>query len=464
MRLQTMALLACVVLATTAVPAASSAVTLTKTCLTGTDPSVAVDAAQITAVRGLVELGCPCSAFDGTVGKTHRNYTMCAGSIIAAQAPANLRPQCVRTVKSFYARSICGVNPALHVQPCIRKSVKTGAVTCGIRPTTKADGITPNDHFVSTTKATFAGCPTYTHCIDAGDTDGNLRIAAPGDNGSCTPPPAPTVFVVVMENRNWSAIHGSTSAPYLNGVLLAAGAHAEQYFNPPALHPSEPNYLWLEAGTNFGVLNDGLPATNSQGTTAHLVTLLNTAGKGWKSYQEDIGGTNCPLTNVGLYAPKHNPMVFFQDVTGNNNLSDPYCIAHVRPYTELATDLAAGTVAPYNFITPNLCDDGHDTCGPVNDAILQTDNWLSTEIPRIVQSNAYQHGGVLIITWDEGLFSDGPIGLIVLSRHAKAGYSNSIHYTHSSTLRSLQDILGVSPYLGDAVNATDLSDLFLTYP
>ena len=40
-------------------------------------------------------------------------------------------------------------------------------------------------------------------------------------------------------------------------------------------------------------------------------------------------------------------------------------------------------------------------------------------------------------------------------------YSNTIDYTHSSTLRTLQEIFGVDgPFLGDAANATDLSDLF----
>lgn len=54
--------------------------------------------------------------------------------------------------------------------------------------------------------------------------------------------------------------------------------------------------------------------------------------------------------------------------------------------------------------------------------------------------------------------------MIVLSPLAKVGYSNSIHYTHSSTLRSLQEIFAVTPLLGDAANATNLADLFTTYP
>jgi len=53
--------------------------------------------------------------------------------------------------------------------------------------------------------------------------------------------------------------------------------------------------------------------------------------------------------------------------------------------------------------------------------------------------------------------------MIVLSPLAKGGgYFNSIHYTHSSTLRTFQEIFGLSPFLGDAANATDLGDLFLS--
>ena len=71
-----------------------------------------------------------------------------------------------------------------------------------------------------------------------------------------------TVWVVMMENHNWTGdnsgakfgapdIKGNPAAPYINGTLLNTSAHAEQYYNPPGNHPSQPNYLWLEAGTNF---------------------------------------------------------------------------------------------------------------------------------------------------------------------------------------------------------------------
>ena len=66
------------------------------------------------------------------------------------------------------------------------------------------------------------------------------------------------------------------------------------------------------------------------------------------------------------------------------------------------------------------------------------DSWLAQALPPILASEAYQNGGIVFITWDEGVGGDHPIGLIVLSPDAKAGYANSIAYTHSSLLRTLQ--------------------------
>lgn len=274
-----------------------------------------------------------------------------------------------------------------------------------------------------------------------------------------------TVFVILMENQNWSAIRGNRNAPYVNNTLLPMASHAEQYFNPPSIHPSLPNYLWLEAGTNFGILDDGDPSVNSQTTTQHLVALLQANGITWKAYQEGISGSDCPLRDIGRYAVRHNPFVYFNDVTDNQNRNSLNCISHVRPFFELATDLAANTVARYNFVTPDLCNDMHDSCSPINNDIAQGDAWLSQQLPPILASSVYQNGGVVFILWDEARTGDGPIGMIVLSPFAKGGgYQNTIHYSHGSTLRTLQEIFGVVPLLGDAESQTNLSDLFTVFP
>src|SRR5205823_2583039 len=171
-----------------------------------------------------------------------------------------------------------------------------------------------------------------------------------------------TVFLIVMENTDWSSIKGSSSAPYINRTLLPIAAHAEQYYNPPNMHPSLPNYLWLEAGTNFGIFDDNDPSSNHQSTTSHLVDMLENSRISWKTYQEDEGsggfdGTYCPTGFDGnYYDVNHNPFAYFTDITNNT----ARCIQHVRPYSEFLTDLASNTVPRYNFIVPDLCHDMHE--------------------------------------------------------------------------------------------------------
>jgi hypothetical protein len=279
-----------------------------------------------------------------------------------------------------------------------------------------------------------------------------------------------TLFVILMENHDWADIVGSASAPYINS-LLAIGAHCENYHNVPpsnSQHPSEPNYIWLEAGDNLGLTTDNNPsASNCAKGQDHLAKQLSAAGIPWKGYMEDISGTICPLTQPGNYAVRHDPFVFFDDVSGTDcsDQTSAYCIQHVRPYSELAGDLASGQVGKYNFITPNECHDMHSNgCPGSNDVIKQGDDWLSTEIPKLMASQPYLDGGAIFITWDEGDSGNAPIGMIVLSPLAKVGYSSNTSLSHSSMLRTAQTVCGVSPFLHDAANAADLGELFTSFP
>jgi len=278
-----------------------------------------------------------------------------------------------------------------------------------------------------------------------------------------SPIPVKTVFIILMENHNWSSgssgILGTTNCPYINNTLLPIASYCSQYYNPPGIHTSEPNYLWLVAGTNFGVLDDNPPSVNHKSSTNTLFTQLDRSGLSWRAYEEDITGLVCPDVDAGEYAVRHDPFVFFDSV--RNNLT--YCTNHVRPYTELTRDLQSNTVAHYNFITPNLTNDMHDAPCTGCSSRVSGDAWLSHQIPKIMSSQAYSNNGAIFITWDEAATGDGPIGMIVLSPLAKGhGYNNSIHYDHSSTVRTMQNIFGLRPYLGHSTN--DLSDLFVTLP
>jgi hypothetical protein len=280
-----------------------------------------------------------------------------------------------------------------------------------------------------------------------------------------------TIFLVLMENNNWSSIKGNTqSAPYINSLLTNPQASwCTNYFdNPAKVHPSEPNYIWLQAGSNVladhtFTTDDDASASNSSGAT-HLGTLMAAKGVSFKNYAEDIDGTTCPIatdSNAPNYAPKHVPFVFFHDISGNPpSATSATCMQHVIPYTKLSTDLTSGSVAQYNFISPNLCDDMHTDCG-TGDAIKQGDDWLKVQIPMIMASNAYKNDGAIFITWDESEGGEFPIGMIVLSPLAKGnGYQSTTKYYHSSMVRTVQEVFGLTPLLNDAANQPDLSDLF----
>jgi phospholipase C len=273
------------------------------------------------------------------------------------------------------------------------------------------------------------------------------------------------------ENHSATSIYGAAGAPYINNTLMPMGAHVSNYLTH--VHPSEPNYIYIEAGDNLGATNDNDPVpSNEQTTTSHLVSQLVAANLTWKAYVEDIDGKSCPLTSTGAFAVKHTPQLFFKDVTDNFSASSATCMAHVRPYTELATDLTNGTVAAFNFITPNLCDDMHGGVFQCLTAgVPEGDTWLKNNVPAILASSAFKNGGLLLIVWDEGdeplfqMASDGPLPMLAIGSMVKTNYAGSVGYTHASMTKSLEEIFGV-PLLNHAMDATtnDLADLFTQFP
>jgi hypothetical protein len=249
-----------------------------------------------------------------------------------------------------------------------------------------------------------------------------------------------SVFTIVMENKSYGDIIGNGAAPYINQLAkdnaVAAGYH-DSY-----IHPSEPNYIWMVAGENFGILNDDDPnASNVINSQSHVADQLERAGLTWRSYQESMGAP-CGLTSHGTYAVKHNPFVYFADVNGWNGTTfapGARCTDHVVDYGQLATDLAAGQVPDYVFITPDLKHDMHDG------SIAAGDAWLAAEVPKILASSAYKNGGALFILWDEGSSQGDDPPFIAVSPNAKPGFVSKTSYDTSSFLKTVQAMLGVEP-------------------
>lgn len=210
----------------------------------------------------------------------------------------------------------------------------------------------------------------------------------------------------------------------------------------------------------------------------------------WAVPLKSISGTFAPGSfnqfngsNQYNCAAKHNPQVFFTDTNGGNDSSAANPLSkQYAPLQQLFGDLANDNVADYNWITPNQFNDMHTGLsggykGLTGDAakIRQGDDFLAQVVPVIMASNAYKNHGAIILWWDEseqdGVAGDNPddfnhtIAEIVISERAHPNvdglpYASPVNYTHSSDLRTMQEIFHAGPFLGDAANATDLSDLF----
>jgi hypothetical protein len=347
--------------------------------------------------------------------------------------------------------------------------------------------------------------------------------------GAATAQTVGNVFVIDMENHNLTQpgsytatppLLNNPAAPFLNSLMTPGNANAAQtsfasnYTNAaPGIHPSLPNYLWQEAGTNFGVFNDNQPfgpGGVNQGNAPSLTGLMQAQGISWKSYQEDIDKDatgkvlpqsqwTVPLYNQsGTYttvvnpyngslqydfATKHDGSLYFNATNGGNDTStgNPL-VSRYAPLEQLASDLNKNTTAQYSVITPNQFNDMHSaltggftyngihyTGGQAS--IAQGDNFLSMIVPQIMASAAYKNNGAIVIWFDETEGGDSKaftLPEIVISPLAKGNaYNSTLSYTHSSDLKTMEQLFGVyapgGGYLGDAntPGTNDLSDMFV---
>lgn len=290
-----------------------------------------------------------------------------------------------------------------------------------------------------------------------------LRAARP-KTGAASLPNIRHVFVVMMENKDYGEVIGNPAdAPYINQDVVPQAAYASQYYSAVNHGRGDgnslPNYLWLVAGTNFGINNDHAPfgrqgqILNSQPGPPPLAAALERQGISWRAY---LGGyaRGCPLeNNPQHYAVRHDPFVYFRGFTG----PDPAHPAagcgppRLAPMAQLGSDLRAGGahVARFNFIVPGVCDDMHDDCIGSRgwpDEVEEGDGWLSRTLPAILASAAYRDDGAVFILWDEGNFHDGgPLPVLVLSPLVRPGLHAAERFNHSSALRTWCEIFGVAP-------------------
>jgi phospholipase C len=343
---------------------------------------------------------------------------------------------------------------------------------------------------------------------------GIVALVAAGAPPMSKPPVVGHIFTLVLENESFDRSFGpSSKAPYLATTLTRQGALLTQYYGIG--HNSLDNYIAMISGQapneatqrdcaifiEFSRTHLALDAHGQAiGTGCVYPVMVKTiadqleaAGRTWRGYMQDMGNdpkkerATCGHPHIGFvdrttrrepadqYATKHNPFMYFHSLIDDA----ARCRAHVVNLRQLKTDLASVATTPnYVFITPNLCDDGHD--GPCIDhapgGLVQIDRFLREWVPAITGSPAFAADGVLIITFDEasgppgqdsaaccgelGLAGqhhppggDGPgggrVGAVIISPFVEGGTVSDRPYNHYSMLRWAEDQFGLA-HLGYA--------------
>lgn len=320
------------------------------------------------------------------------------------------------------------------------------------------------------------------------------------------PPPVRHVFIVNLENKGYDETFGPDSvATYFNQTLRPQGLLLTQYYG--TAHASLGNYIAQISGqgpnsetqSDCQIFTDFVGAATvspqqavGQGcvyptSVQTLPDQLTAEGLSWKGYMEDMGNSptepaTCrhPELNTrdetqvarpgDQYAARHNPFVYFHSI-----IDSPACAERVVPLERLDADLAQARATPnLVYITPNLCNDGHDA--PCVDGepggLVSADRWLATWVPKILSSPAFKRDGLLIVTFDEAEFDDasaccgegpgpnsplpgitgmggGRTGAVAVSPFIRPGSWNDTAYNHYSLLCSIEALFGL-PKLGYA--------------
>ncbi|MGA8576496.1 MAG: alkaline phosphatase family protein [Candidatus Cybelea sp.] len=277
----------------------------------------------------------------------------------------------------------------------------------------------------------LAGCLGSSAALpSAAHATAGAAVARPSHGG----PHASYVVMVVMENRDYDLVIGSSQAPYINGTLVPEAALMT---NSHAItHPSEPNYLGLYSGSTQGVTDDSCPHSFSAVNAGQELIAAGLTFDGYSESMPNNGYTGC---SSGEYARKHNPWVNFTNVPASSNLV----------YNGFVTPPSTLTI-----VVPNLCDDMHDCSTQTGDT------WLEKNLPPILKYDK-KYDGLLILTWDEAApDSNGQnqIATLLIGPMVKPGkYDQRI--THYSTLRTIEGIAGVA-CTASACQASDIKKIW----
>jgi hypothetical protein len=321
-------------------------------------------------------------------------------------------------------------------------------------PGTVPDGLTPSASATATSPDATArgGAGTTT------DTSSSTGTPAPGDRtattapastpggGTATDPPSgpPTtarrlppikhVWFVALTGHSSAETFGPDSpAPYLATELRAKGTLLPWYH--AAGHDPAAGGVALLGGQRDAV---GPFAQD----TKTLADQLTGAGRTWKAYVEGsadgLAPGDDPCRRPPEQAPR-NPFLRFASITGASE-----CGTSMAGLDRLAPDAADAEGAPsFSYILPGPAHDG-------STSLADADAWLRTTLQPILDSKAYNDGGLIVVAFDGAAPQDteaggGRVGALLLSPFVAPGATVEAPYDPFSLLASIEQLFGLEP-------------------
>jgi len=283
---------------------------------------------------------------------------------------------------------------------------------------------------------------------------GSSTASSGGGSGSI--PALNNVVLVVLENQDYTSIIGNPNMPFLNG-FASSNALATQYF--ANTHPSIGNYFMLTTGDT--VTNDD--AFNGTVSADNIARELTNAGKSWRVYAESLPSTGYTGGDVYPYLKHHNPFAYFTDVIGTPQAQN------IVNFSQFNGDVVSAGLPNFALVLPNAQNDMHDcpagfaTC-TLADKAANTDAWLQTNLPPLINNSTFMAHGVLVITFDESASDNahggGRVATILVGAHVKQQFSSTNMYQHQSVLRLALESLGVTTLPGASANAPSIGEFF----
>ena len=262
------------------------------------------------------------------------------------------------------------------------------------------------------------------------------------------------VIEIVMENAEYGEVIGNSAAPYVNSLARRYGLATQSF---AIRHPSLPNYLALTGGSTQGITSD---CTECGAAAPNIADQLEAAGISWGAYLENVPSSCFRGAESGGYAKKHNPFIYYSQIADS-----PARCAKLVGFGPLAAALRSGRLPTYAWISPNLCDDGHD-CG-----VAAGDRFLARTVPGLLRGLGPH--GFLVITWDEGVSNAGCCGVargghiatVLAGPDVRPGGREATPVDHYGVLGTIERALGLPPLAGAAdPRSGALAPLFARIP